>query len=52
MPILAVDFRQFATLTDDGLTVAVIHNGEPTQLLIQGVTLDNLANFAAAEHMR
>ncbi|WP_280332023.1 hypothetical protein [Nocardia wallacei] len=52
MPTLTVDFRKLLTLTAEGLALTAVVNGTETELLIQGVTLDDIANFAAAEHLR
>ncbi|BCK58379.1 hypothetical protein [Nocardia wallacei] len=52
MPTLTVDFRKLLTLTAEGLALTAVVDGTETELVIQGVTLDDIANFAAAEHMR
>lgn len=51
MPTLTVDFRQL-TLTAQGLTVAVEIDGHATDLVIKGLTVDHLADFAAAQVWR
>ncbi|MCM6777910.1 hypothetical protein NDR87_31570 [Nocardia sp. CDC159] len=52
MPRLTVDYGHLLALTEAGLTAAVTQDGQPVDLLIRGVTLDDIADFAAAEHMR